>query len=170
MNFSAPCIDSRRSTAALVGRDDGLLFFVADQSAPDHFADHAGHGAALGLGQGSYFLQVAVTAFAKAEIHQIFSSGLTGLGAGGGGLIGGHVSSTFVKNVREPMSQVNWEIFQAAVRITERYLPNPAHEPTQAQVADVVLAKLPNVYRALEAVALQIESENQRGLYKSLQK
>lgn len=68
------------------------------------------------------------------------------------------------------MSQVNWEIFQAAVRITERYLPNPAHEPTQAQVADVVLAKLPNVYRALETVALQIESENQRGLYKSLQK
>lgn len=67
------------------------------------------------------------------------------------------------------MSQVNWEIFQAAVQVTTRYLPDPSQNPTQQEVAHALAERFPNIYRALEAVAAQIATENQQGLYQHQQ-
>lgn len=64
---------------------------------------------------------------------------------------------------------VDKELFLEAVRLTERYLPDPSKNPTQQEVASALVSKLPNLYRALETVAKQIEDENQRGDYAHLQ-
>lgn len=60
---------------------------------------------------------------------------------------------------------VDKELFQAALRITERYLPDPATNPSQQQVAAALSSKLANTYRVLQAVAVQIAQDDQQGIY-----
>ncbi|WP_304351074.1 hypothetical protein [Comamonas testosteroni] len=119
MNYLAACMDCRRSTAALVGRDDCLLFFEVGKTSADQLADHAGNAAAAAASDNdfSHLAVVFCALFSETEIDQIVRLRRSLLGYDWG-LMGAHVSSILVKKcaASPPRRQLEqWTAFAGAV-------------------------------------------------------